>query len=293
MKLFPLCRLGRHPAASPANRPTSLPPASPLLLPHAEPASSPAAEPSNPASTPSAFASARLDFHPDPAQSAVLDSQAPRLLLCSTRQWGKSTVTAIKALHFALARPHATVLIAAPALRQSAEFLAKAASFLEILDIPRRTDGRNRRSLLLPNHARLVAIPANQVTTRGFSPDLLLFDEAAFVPDTVIHALLPSLAATQGHLWLLSTPNGQFGFFYDAWRQNDPASPWTRFQVKATECPRIAAGFLAEQRIQLGENTFQSEFLCEFTPGPGQLFPRELFDRCIDPNATAWEFPLP
>jgi hypothetical protein len=246
-----------------------------------------------PASSPTFFASSLLNFHPDPTQSAVLDSDSPRLLLCSTRQWGKSTVTAIKALHFALARPHSTVLIAAPALRQSAEFLAKAASFLEILDIPRRTDGRNRRSLLLPNNARLVAIPANQVTTRGFSPDLLLFDEAAFVPDTVIHALLPSLAATQGHLWLLSTPNGQFGFFYEAWHQKDPSDPWTRFHVKATDCPRISEDFLAEQRILLGEHQFKSEYLCEFTAGPGQLFPRELFDRCVDPNLKAWEFDLP
>jgi hypothetical protein len=251
--------------------------------PAVEPASLPVS--SRPAS-PSAFA-ASLDFAPDLIQASILDSDAPRLLLCSTRQWGKSTVTAIKAIHFALSRPKATILVAAPSLRQSAEFLAKAAAFLEMLDIPRRTDRRNSRSLLLPNRARLVAIPANQVTTRGFSPDLLLFDEAAFVAEPVYHALLPSLAATQGHLWLLSTPNGQSGFFYDAWHSE---SEWTRFQVKASDCPRISEDFLAEQRLLLGESVFKSEFLCEFTPGPGQLFPRELFDACIDPNAKAWEF---
>jgi hypothetical protein len=245
---------------------------------------------SPPPLAPSAFASARLNFHPDPTQSAVLDCPAPRLLLCSSRQWGKSTVTAIKALHFALARPRSTTLIAAPGLRQSAEFLAKAAAFLDILAIPRPTDRRNPRSLLLPNLARLVAIPANCATTRGFSPDLLLFDEAAFVPTPIFHALLPSLAATNGYLWLLSTPNGQAGFFYEAWR--NPAG-WSKFQVKATDCPRIAPEFLAEQRLLLGETAFNSEFLCEFTPGPGQLFPRELFDAALDPNAQPWERLLP
>jgi len=227
-----------------------------------------------------------LSFSPDPTQSLILDSPADRLLLCSTRQWGKSTVTAIKALHFALNHPKSTTLIAAPGLRQSSEFLAKVAEFLQILDIPRRSDRRNPRSLLLPNRARLVAIPANRFTTRGFSPDLLIFDEAAFIPDRVIHALTPSLAATHGHLWLLSTPNGQSGFFYNSWRR---AAEWSRFQVKATECPRITEDFLAEQRLLLGENAFQSEFLCEFTPGPGQIIPRELFERAIDPNATHWE----
>jgi len=106
------------------------------------------------------------------------------------------------------------------------------------------------------------------------------------VPDPVIHALTPSLAATQGHLWLLSTPNGQSGFFYDSWHTE---SDWARFQVKATGCPRITEGFLAEQRLLLGDTAFQSEFLCEFTADPGQLFPRDLIRRALDPAATPWE----
>ncbi len=72
-----------------------------------------------------------------------------------------------------------------------------------------------------------------------------------------------------------------------------PISDWARFQVKASDCPRISSDFLAEQRILLGESVFKSEFHCEFTPGPGQLFPRELYDSCIDPNAKAWEFNIP
>jgi hypothetical protein len=227
---------------------------------------------------PSAFA-ARLGFAPDSTQTAVLDSPARNLILCCTRQWGKSTVCAIKALHFALSHPRSTTLIAAPGLRQSSEFLAKAAAFLDILEIPRRTDRRNPRSLLLPNRSRLVALPANHSTTRGFSPAFLLIDEAAFVPDTLIHALLPSLAATNGNLWLLSTPNGQSGFFYDTWHN---APDWTRFQVKATDCPRIAPGFLAAQRLLLGHSRFDAEFLCEFTAGPNQIFSRDLLESALD-----------
>mgnify|MGYP001457130922 CR=1 FL=1 len=102
--------------------------------------------------------------------------------------------------------------------------------------------------------------------------------------------LLPSLAATRGALWLLSTPNGQSGFFHDAWHSALSDPEWTAFKVPATECPRISPDFLAQQRLLLGEDSFKSEYLCEFTAAPGQLFPRELFDSCIDPNATAWEF---
>jgi hypothetical protein len=263
---------------------------SPLLLPPrpktAGLAPSPSTSPSTSPTPASVFAISQLNFTPDPTQSALLDSPARNLILCCTRQWGKSTVCAIKALHFALHHPGSTTLIAAPGLRQSAEFLAKAAAFLNILGIPRRTDRRNSRSLFLPNGARLVAVPANHTTTRGFSPHLLLIDEAAFVPASLIHALLPSLAATAGALWLLSTPNGQSGFFYETWHSD---SEWARFQVPATACPRIAPDFLAHQRLLLGEHVFASEYLCEFTPGPGQLFPRELFDSALDDSILPLE----
>ena len=43
----------------------------------------------------------RLGFHPNPRQAEVLASGAKRGILNCTRQWGKSTVTAIKALHHA------------------------------------------------------------------------------------------------------------------------------------------------------------------------------------------------
>ena len=41
----------------------------------------------------------KLGFAPDAAQARVLASEAKRGLLNCTRQWGKSTVTAAKAVH--------------------------------------------------------------------------------------------------------------------------------------------------------------------------------------------------
>ena len=40
-------------------------------------------------------------------------------------------------------------------------------------------------------------------------------DEAAAISDEVYSAATPMLAATNGSLWLLSTPQGPRGFFYD------------------------------------------------------------------------------
>ena len=48
---------------------------------------------------PVAFAQARLDFAPDPWQAAVMRSAARQVLLNCSRQSGKTTSTAVIALH--------------------------------------------------------------------------------------------------------------------------------------------------------------------------------------------------
>jgi len=46
-----------------------------------------------------AFARQKLAVDLDPTQASVLSTNPHRCILNCTRQWGKSTITAIKALH--------------------------------------------------------------------------------------------------------------------------------------------------------------------------------------------------
>jgi hypothetical protein len=62
---------------------------------------------------------------PDPWQREVLRSTAPRVLLNCSRQSGKSTISALLAVHTALYTPAALVLMLSPSLRQSAELFRK------------------------------------------------------------------------------------------------------------------------------------------------------------------------
>ena len=78
--------------------------------------------------------------------------------------------------------------------------------------------GTTRCSLLFPNGSRIVGLPGTEGTVRGFSAvSLLLIDEAARVEDAMYKALRPMLAVGGGDLWLMSTPWGKRGFFYEAW----------------------------------------------------------------------------
>ena len=122
----------------------------------------------------------RLGLTLDPIQQSILDPAIRRGMLNCCRKWGKSTMIALKAAHFAVTHPEATILIAAPSSRQSEELLGIAARFLRDLDQP-ATHAQQR--LTLPNRARILALPNQPETIRGYSPQLLVIDEAAYLSE--------------------------------------------------------------------------------------------------------------
>jgi Terminase large subunit, T4likevirus-type, N-terminal len=217
-----------------------------------------------------AWARESLGFVADAKQAQVLATGVHRGILNCSRQWGKSTTCAIKAVHYAEFHPGSLVVVASPSLRQSGEFLRKVEQAVARLGYGVKGDGTNQCSVMLPNGSRIVGLPESEDTVRGFSAvGLMLIDEASRVSDTMYHALRPMLAVGGGSLWLLSTPNGKSGFFYREW---SGTKDWLRIQAAAAECPRIPGDFLEEERQTLSEETFRQEYGCEFIAGEGALF---------------------
>jgi hypothetical protein len=99
------------------------------------------------------------------------------------------------------------------------------------------------------------------------------------VTDERYRAMRPALAVADGDLWLMSTPNGKRGFFWEEW--NAGGETWERISVAAPECPRIGARFLAEERAK-GDSWYRQEYLCEFVDMEGALFPRDLIDAAFE-----------
>lgn len=231
----------------------------------------------------------RLGFEPDPWQVEVLRSPAKRIILNCCRQSGKSTVAAILALHTALYRPPALVLLLSPTLRQSSELFRKALGLYRQIapELP-PPEAESALRLELANGSRIVSLPGKEQTIRGFSGvDLLVVDEAARVPDELYQAVRPMLAVSEGRLILLSTPYGRSGFFYRTWVEGGPE--WLRIKVTALECPRISAEFLEEERRTLPTWWFRQEYLCEFEDSETQLFPSRALQHAFSQEVERWE----
>jgi hypothetical protein len=229
------------------------------------------------------FAREGLGFQPDPAQARVLLTAEKRVALCCSRQWGKSTVTAVLALYRAVSRPGALILALAPCERQSALLVDKVSSFARRMGLATRRDGRNRSSLVLPNGSAMIGLPGKEQYLRGYSAvSLLIVDEAARVDDELYSAMRPMLAVSDGDVWMLSTPFGRRGFFWRVWDIGE-GEQWLRIRVPATDCPRISAEFLARERAAQGEHKFRQEYLCEFVQPEDSLFNEELLRSLMVP----------
>ena len=219
-----------------------------------------------------------LGFSADAIQTRVLNSRAKHGVLNCTRQWGKSTVAAAKAVYQACEEAGSLTIVVSPTARQSGEFVRKASAFATRLGIRPKGDGDNEISLEFPNGSRIVGLPGSEATVRGFSAvSLLLVDEASRVSDDLYLAVRPMLAVSDGTMWLMSTPYGRRGFFYETWEHGGPE--WERIRVTAAECPRIQPAFLAEERRAMGDRWFRQEYECEFSETAEGVFDRETLDR--------------
>lgn len=152
-----------------------------------------------------------------PKQRAFVDDKSQYKIGVATRQWGKSTVTSGEASHDSLVDPGTKWVCMSAGERQSVEWLSKASDWvtaykLVIEDVAEDrggiAEGLLRSSeIRLNNGSRIIAIPANPSTARGYSANTIL-DEFAYHedPDAIWAAMFPA------------TTNALAGTFLDRWR---------------------------------------------------------------------------
>ncbi|MCX7782203.1 MAG: terminase family protein, partial [Meiothermus sp.] len=89
------------------------------------------------------------------------------------------------------------------------------------------------------NGSRIISLPANPDTARGYSGNVLL-DEFAFHQDSreIWGAVFPTITRNPRYkIRVISTPNGQSGKFWELW-QGGPGDVWSRHRVDLYDAVR-------------------------------------------------------
>ena len=144
------------------------------------------------------------------------------------RQAGVSTVTAAwisKRLVFAKKNQPEKILIIANKLDTSQEMANKIRSFIDQwpswVGAGFAVEKNSQRHYKLNNGSEVKAVATSKDALRGFTPTILVFDEAAFIEaDNDFWAACMASLSTGGKVIVVSTPNGYDPIYYEIYDQS-------------------------------------------------------------------------
>jgi len=223
----------------------------------------------------------------DKWQEEVLE-HIGNITLRTGRQVGKSEVVSAKAVKFARENAGTTTLIIAASQRQSSLLFEKVRGTIDLMELDSKkklySEKPTLTKILLNNGSRIYSLPTGRTGhfIRGFTIDLLIADEAAYIPEAVWLSCTPMLAVSKkargmGHIILLSTPFGKGGYFYNSFTDKDFRS----FHVSSEDCKRIPKDFLKKEKERMTKAEYRQEYQGEFTDEWNQFFTTDLIKKCM------------
>ena len=221
-------------------------------------------------------------------QREDVESDARLRWCCWSRQSGKSFTKSLRRVVRGLRRRRNQIFLSAGE-RQSYELMQKARQHCQALKIATEyLDDRffegtrfKRLEIRLPNDVRIIGLPANPMTARGFTGDVLLDEFAMHADDREIWAaMFPTLLRGEGELDVCSTPKGIKNVFAQL-RDNELFSHSTVTLPTAIE-QGLEVDYEQVRRSMGDDQLFRQEFLCEFLDEATAFLTYEMIARCED-----------
>jgi len=241
------------------------------------------------------FSQEFFGFQVLPYQAGLLRDRAKRVVVRWSRQAGKTTCIALRAIWFACAYPKTLTLIVAPTLRQSMIMSDRIQDFLAALPQEKRAAlvGKMQRTTIrFRNGSKIVALPNSPQLLRGYAAHQIITDETAFFKDDKLvfyNVLYPMLSTTDGTLVASSTPWSKDSVYYRMCQ----ASEFSKHTITCEEVVKaglIKQGFIDEMRSQLPIDRFQREFMAEFVEDIDAWLTQSLIVSCIDSQLAPHDF---
>lgn len=214
----------------------------------------------------------------------------------ASRQIGKSFTSACEAVRDCQLNPGTLWVVLSAGERQSLEWMEKAKQWVKafalVMDFFEERDHpealMKSAEIRFANGSRIIALPANPDTARGYSANLIL-DEFAIHRDgaAIWRAMYPSITnplKRQLKVRVMSTPKGEGNMFHQIWNKEG----WSRHKTTIYDAIEGGLNLNAEElREQAGdEDTWRQEFLCEFIDSSRTAFTYEMLAGCESDEAS-------
>lgn len=197
----------------------------------------------------------------------------------SKRQVGKSLMAENLLLYFAINFDRTTSICVSPTLAQARKLYKEIVYAIGQSDII-NTSNATLLELTLVNNSQILFKSAEQrENLRGYTVNgLLVFDEAAYIPDSVIYTCLPWVDVSGAPILYISTPRVRSGFYYDNYcRGLDGSNEYYTVDWGNEKYAEVLKKFLPPERLEeyrriLPKQQFTSEYLGQFLDQDGMVF---------------------
>ena len=222
-----------------------------------------------------------------PYQMRWLNDRARKKIWLAARQIGKSFALSMEAVAEGLERK-CNNLILSSSERQSREVMQKVFSHLRYLKVRSSqliaAEKASKEEVELPNGSRIISLPANPDTVRGFSGNVFL-DEFAFHgdADSIWRAMYPTV--TRGYkVRISSTANGKSNMFYRLWSEGDFSKHET--SIYDAKAEGLDVDIEALRRGIADPDSWAQEYECGFVDEATAFITYEMIAACEDEGAT-------
>ncbi len=238
--------------------------------------------------SPSLFMWKMLGIKPLSYQVQILEDDSRNILIVGGRQIGKSLTLAAKATWRAFVKPNEDILILARNLRQAKIIFDHIYRYVSSNSfIAQHTTKKTISEVRFDNGSVIRCLPSGRAGEgiRGFSATMVIFDEAAFIPEEVFVALNPSLAVRGAQVVYSSTPYGKRGFFYQAYEDQKSRIASNRtfsiYEIPSRMNPYMKVEVLEMEKRLKTAAQYAQEYEAQFVDEAGMFFPYSLVYSCI------------
>lgn len=226
-----------------------------------------------------------FNFHPHPYQRRFLEAclNSKRIAGKWPRQSGKSTTVANYVLFKAITSK-VSIMIIAPTQSQSGELYKKIRDIAvsnPVIDnlIIKSTE----TELRFANSSRILSLPCGPdgKTIRGYTADIEILEESGHLKDLIVNTvILPMIASkADGQVIKIGTPWIRNHFYRSCFEDKNYSVVSIGWR-EVVSAGQYTQEFIDEQKSQLLDIEFATEYDSEFIDDANSFFPTLLLDNC-------------